>query len=175
MFTYTGKEIDPVNPQINQIDISDIAHALSMICRANGHFKHFYSVGQHSINCCLEAKARGYSEKVQLACLLHDAAEAYIADLIRPVKEQFAKYTVCEEKLKTIIFKKYGITHLNQKEQDQIKSVDDDVLFHEFMNINNIQFNEDIPRLYADLDFSEIGYDMVEKSFLIHFTQLLVS
>ena len=68
---------DPLHPNTDLIDIEDIAHALSMLCRANGHFKSFYSVGQHCINCAKEAKARGYSSFVQLACLLHDASEAY--------------------------------------------------------------------------------------------------
>ena len=47
--TYTGKLFDPTNPNIDGIDIVDIAHALSLLCRGNGHVKHFYSVGQHSI------------------------------------------------------------------------------------------------------------------------------
>ena len=56
--TYTGKLFDPTNPNIDGIDIVDIAHALSLLCRGNGHVKHFYSVGQHSISCYREAKAR---------------------------------------------------------------------------------------------------------------------
>ena len=55
--------------------IEDIAHALSLMCRANGHFKEFYSVGQHCIYCCEEAIKRGYSNTVALACLLHDASD----------------------------------------------------------------------------------------------------
>ena len=90
--TYTGIMIDPLHPDADQIVITDIAHALSMLCRANGHFKSFYSVGQHSINCIQEAKARGYSRKVQLACLLHDASEAYLSDVTRPVKAELPRY-----------------------------------------------------------------------------------
>lgn len=88
MITYTRTYITPLNPKPEQINIKDIAHALSLICRANGHFDYFYSVAQHSINCALEAKARNLSRKVQLACLLHDGSEAYIADIIRPIKEE---------------------------------------------------------------------------------------
>ena len=47
--TYTGVMFDPLNPESELIDILDIAHALSMLCRANGHFRNFYSVGQHCI------------------------------------------------------------------------------------------------------------------------------
>ena len=71
--TYSGEAFDPAQPDSQKIHIADIAHALSLLCRANGHFKRFYSVGQHCVNCALEAQARGYRPQVQLACLLHDA------------------------------------------------------------------------------------------------------
>ena len=48
--TYTGIIIDPIRPEEKLLCIEDIAHALSMLCRANGHFKTFYSVAQHSMN-----------------------------------------------------------------------------------------------------------------------------
>ena len=73
--TYTNRKINPVQPVAEDIVIEDIAHSLSLMTRANGHLTHFYSVAQHTINCYKEAKARGYSERVQLGCLLHDASE----------------------------------------------------------------------------------------------------
>ena len=76
IMTHSKKMFDPLHPKTELIDIEDIAHALAMLCRANGHFKTFYSVCQHSINCMHEAVARGYSRRVQLGCLLHDASEA---------------------------------------------------------------------------------------------------
>ena len=57
--TVTGKHFYPLNPNPQDIDIEDIAHALSLICRANGHFKYFYSVAQHCIACAEEAVERG--------------------------------------------------------------------------------------------------------------------
>ena len=84
--TYSKLRFDPVDPDPESIKIEDIAHSLSLLCRANGHFKRFFSVAQHSLNCCREAKARDYSEKIQHACLLHDASEAYLSDITRPVK-----------------------------------------------------------------------------------------
>ena len=79
--TVSGIHFYPLNPNPDDIDISDIAHALSLICRANGHFKYFYSVAQHCIACAEEAIERGYSLEVTLGCLLHDASEAYLCDV----------------------------------------------------------------------------------------------
>ena len=56
--TYTGIIMDPIKPEEKLICIEGIAHALSMLCRANGHFKTFYSVAQHSINCMKEAAGK---------------------------------------------------------------------------------------------------------------------
>ena len=94
ILTYTGIMFDPINPNADLIYIRDIAHALSLLCRANGHFKHFYSVGQHSINCAIEARARGFSARTQLGCLLHDGSEAYLSDVTRPVKVLMPEYLV---------------------------------------------------------------------------------
>lgn len=81
MQTYTGRKFTPLNPSPADIDIVDIAHALSMTCRFGGHCKQFYSVAQHSV---LMAEKAAPQDK--LRALLHDAAEAYIGDLIRPIK-----------------------------------------------------------------------------------------
>ena len=62
--TFTGKHFDPTKPDMAQVDIRDIAHALSLTCQENGHVKTFFSVAQHCINCALEAEARGYSREI---------------------------------------------------------------------------------------------------------------
>jgi 5'-deoxynucleotidase YfbR-like HD superfamily hydrolase len=117
--TYTGVLIDPLKPEADLIRIEDIAHALSMLCRANGHFKTFYSVAQHSINCMKEAAARGYSKRLQLACLLHDGSEAYLADITRPVKSELPKYKEIEEPLQALIWNKWLIDPLTAEEEVQ--------------------------------------------------------
>ncbi|MCL1880934.1 MAG: HD domain-containing protein [Oscillospiraceae bacterium] len=130
--TFTGEDLTPVTPNASQIHIKDIAHALSLMCRANGHFKHFFSVAQHSINCAKEAKSRGLSERIQLACLLHDASESYLSDITRPVKPHLPKYLEIEEGLQNAIYEKYLKTPLSEGEQNQVKQIDDDMLVHEF-------------------------------------------
>src|SRR5699024_6977623 len=96
----------------DEIRTEDIGHALSLICRANGQCSHFYSVAQHSLNCAEEAHKRNLSTRVQLGCLLHDASEAYISDIIRPVKKELGAYKRIEEKLQNEIYCAYGLSDL---------------------------------------------------------------
>ena len=68
MNLFSGHRIDPLHIKEDDIYLEDIAHALSLICRGNGHIKYFYSVAQHSLNCAKEAQSRGYSKHVVLSC-----------------------------------------------------------------------------------------------------------
>lgn len=86
--TFTGKQFWPLDPRPEEIDIRDIAHALSMLCRYNGHCLHFYSVAEHSI-----LVSKHVSAENALWGLLHDAAEGLgAADLLRPVKKNVSGY-----------------------------------------------------------------------------------
>ncbi len=86
METYTGRFVDAVDLKREDIDLRDIAHALSLICRFGGHCKRFYSVAAHSIHCHDQALRYGYSRDVAVLALLHDAGEAYWHDMGRPLK-----------------------------------------------------------------------------------------
>ncbi len=79
--TYSGKVIRPLDPDPAVICIEDIAHSLSNQCRWTGHCKAFYSTAQHSVGVSLACNLED-----ALWGLLHDAGEAYIADIPRPVK-----------------------------------------------------------------------------------------
>jgi hypothetical protein len=79
--TYRHHKFYPLSPRIEDIDIEDIAHALSCICRFTGHTKEFYSVAQHSV-----AVSHFCDEEDALWGLLHDASEAYLSDISRPFK-----------------------------------------------------------------------------------------
>jgi uncharacterized protein len=81
MQTYTGVQFWPMDPRQEEIKIEDIAHSLSNQCRYAGHCTSFYSVAQHSV---LVSKI--VPPEHQLWGLLHDASEAYLVDLPRPIK-----------------------------------------------------------------------------------------
>lgn len=84
--TYSGVAFDPVAPDPALIDIGDVAHALSNVCRYTGHVRTFYSVAQHSVLVARDLERRDLGHWA-LWGLLHDASEAYIADLAAPIKE----------------------------------------------------------------------------------------
>ena len=145
--TVTGIHFYPLNPNPKDIDIEDIAHALSLICRANGHFRHFYSVAQHCIACAEEAIERGYSPEVILGCLLHDASEAYLCDVTRPVKKHIPQYLQAEEKLQEVIWKRFIGRELTDAEKKLIFEIDDDILSMEFRLLMPEDLNEDYRKL----------------------------
>lgn len=106
IYTFTGKTIDPFDPDPNEIDVVDIAHALSFIPRFNGHTKKFISVAQHSLFVSSHCRP-----EEALIGLLHDASEAYINDIATPIKSQseFAFYRTMEDRLMAAIFQRYGL------------------------------------------------------------------
>lgn len=171
ILTYRKKEFYPLEPKIQDIDIVDIAHALSLLCRANGHFKHFYSVGLHSLNCAYEAKARGYSENVILGCLLHDGSEAYLADITRPVKKHLHKYLEIEDVLQSKIFEKW-IPTLTDDEKKQIFEIDDAILYYEFTTLFGEKIFDYVPKLLSTPRFEYIEFSKVEHEFSELFYEL---
>lgn len=131
MNTISGILLDPANVRPEDIRLYDIAHPLSLLCRGVGQVKHFLSIGQHCVNCAKEAKARGHSERVVLACLLHDGAEAYTSDVIRPVKVLLSDFDVVEDRFQEAIYEHFGLGDLTEEELAQVKAIDDDMLWNE--------------------------------------------
>lgn len=172
IMTHSHKMFDPLHPDTGLIDINDIAHALSMLCRANGHFKSFYSVCQHSINCAKEAEARGYSRRVQLACLLHDASEAYLSDVTRPVKAELPRYLEIEEPLQDCIWAKFLDQPLSPAEYDQVFEIDDAILAHEFINLMDAKIIEPTSVILSQPEFAFTGFEACTNAFLALFQKL---
>lgn len=169
--TYTGKHFDPVTPDKNLIDIRDIAHALSLICRGNGHVKTFFSVGQHCINAAKEAILRGYSDRVILACLIHDAGEAYLSDVPRPVKPSMPEYNQLEDRLLNMIYEKFLGSPLTEEEQRLVKSVDNDLLYYDLKELLNEVLDVPAPSLHISLNYNFVPFDEIEQNFLALYEQ----
>ena len=128
--TYTGKQFWPLMPRIEDIDIEDIAHSLSMQCRFGGHARYHYSVAQHCVLICERTKADGLTTTTRLAALLHDASEAYLVDFPRPVKQLMPEYAVAEERLQSVIHRRFQVD-VDDKTAALIKKLDDAILYDE--------------------------------------------
>jgi hypothetical protein len=170
--TYTRKRFNTLEPDEKDIDIEDIAHALSMMTRANGHFPEFFSVGQHSIQCCREAIARNYVPELALACLLHDASEAYLSDVTRPVKKNMPMYLQIEEQLQNMIYKKFLGFVPEGEEAMLVKNIDDACLYVEFLHFMSERVAPEEPVLMSSPDFMVRPMKDVEKEFTELFLKL---
>lgn len=106
--TATGAEFDVLDPDPANVRLHDIAHALSRQCRYAGHCRQFYSVAEH---CVHVARFLGRSHpQLGLAALLHDASEAYLVDIPRPIKKAMPQYRDIEDRLMMAIGERYGFT-----------------------------------------------------------------
>jgi hypothetical protein len=104
--TYSGRQFWPLTPKAEDLWIVDIAHALSHQCRFTGHVREFYSVAQHS--CLVHDLLVGSPCDIRFCALMHDASEAYLVDLAKPLKNRLHAYEAAEEYLMSVIAKHYG-------------------------------------------------------------------
>lgn len=123
--TVSGEVVSLHQPTPEMIFIDDIAHALGNICRFGGQVKRFYSVAQH----CLVVAAMA-PDNIKMEALLHDASEAYLGDVIKPLKVILGHvYTDIEDKFMCAITSRFG---LETKHMELIKPLDNLALEVEF-------------------------------------------
>src|SRR4051794_18390687 len=99
----SGLLFDLANPSASQVRIEDVAHGLAHTCRYAGQSKYFYSVAEHSV---LVSHVISHSN---LAALLHDAAEAFVGDMTRPLKQLLPQYKIVEKRIEQVIFDRFGV------------------------------------------------------------------
>ena len=137
--TFTGQYVNVFNPDINTINIEDIAHALSNQCRFGGHLPKFYSVAQHSLMCC-----QNVDDEYKLQALLHDASEAYLLDIPSPIKQGLSNYKDIENNLMICIAEKFGFKYPLDA---VVKKIDQDMLQFEW---DHLMLEK--PLVYFDYD-----------------------
>lgn len=116
--TYRGNRFYPAEPRVEDIDIEDIAHGLAYTCRFNGQTTAFYSVAQHSLIVC-----ELVPESLKREALLHDAAEAYLGDLVKPLKALLPEFVAIEHQVMAAIARAFGLgdwIHPDIKRADRI-------------------------------------------------------
>ena len=114
--TKSGRRVALLNPSPSQIVIGDIAHGLAHQCRFNGQTNKFYSVAQHSV-----LVASILPRELRLAGLLHDASEAYLGDVVQPLKELLPEYQAIEENFCKVLGMRFGV---NLQHNDAIRHAD---------------------------------------------------
>lgn len=119
----SGEYFDFTKPEESAFRISDIAHALGNLCRFNGHVTEFYSVAEHSYHCSFLVP-----KEHAMAALLHDAAEAYLGDVSRPLKHLLPEYKVIEERVEVALAAYFGLQY---PWSEEVKAADTLMLRHE--------------------------------------------
>lgn len=121
--TYTGKKVYFLHPDPETICIEDIAWALSNQCRFSGHTKRHYSVAEHSFHV-----SHHVPKQYALDGLLHDATEAYLVDIPKPIKQYLKGYAEMEKNLHRAIAVKFGV---EEEIPAPVKEIDTRILMNE--------------------------------------------
>ena len=187
--TVTGKHFDPMDPGNHDFNIVDIAHALSLICRGNGHIRFFYSVAQHSIACAEEAVARGYSPEVilglQRAIWQHFIGRDLTADEMNQIFEiddmmlsaefhqlmpeelnKDYRKLLSEFVLQRAIWQHFIGRDLTADEMNQIFEIDDMMLSAEFHQLMPEELNGDYRKLLSEFVCEYQNPQDVKKQFI---------
>ena len=145
--TISGKYVNVLNPNPDDIVIEDIAHSLAFMPRYGGHTHRFYSVAEHCIRCFYLA-----DPEFKFETLMHDATEAYLLDMMKPIKEVLRDYQALEDNLQKVICEKFGLPYPMSKE---VKEIDKAMLEMEWKHVvlRRGGFNRDYSSIQAKEEF----------------------
>jgi hypothetical protein len=146
--TKSGKIINVNNLQVSDIEIEDIAHALSMICRGYGNCRKFYSVAEHSIFVSGQLP-----ERYRLLGLLHDASEYLLGDVHRGIKYQLDVYLSMERWIQELIWIKFCPLQYNEEGLGLVHKADRSVLAAE---LEEVFFNQGMAKALIDTKPADI-------------------
>ena len=150
--TYTGKHFKPTEPDPELFDIADIAHALSLICRGNGH-----------------------ADRLVLAALLHDASECYMSDVPSPFKKELPEYNEREERMLSMIYEKFLGSDLTPEEKMQLNAIDKAMLWYDLTFLLGEKQESEAPELHIDLRYEVRAFGEVEEEYRRIFEEQLIT
>lgn len=169
--TAYGHKFDMFNIDPESLDIRDIAHALSMNCRFTGHINKFYSVAEHSVYC-----SHLVPKHLALEALMHDASEAYIADVASPIKKHLSNYKELEDTIMLAIAKKFGFNYPLSKEVKEadltMLSTEAHYLLPSHGTKDDVWFWAQRPAISAGIPPYGYAPDKAKETFLARFKEL---
>ena len=163
--TYTGKQFWPLDPRPEDVCIEDIARGLAMSCRYGGQVNKFYSVAEHAwlVSLCVPPQ-------YALVGLLHDASEAYISDIVRPVKRYIQGYATIEENLMQCISERFGF---EWPMPSIVKEIDNRMIVNERAAVKGDtgfywgEFGTALPITIYGLEHDEAEYTFIDRFYKI--------
>lgn len=166
ILTTSGFYFNFLEPENSRIEVFDIANALSRICRFNGQLLPnvpLYSVAQHSLHV-----SDLVPNEHKLVALMHDAAEAYIGDITKPLKQLLPDYKVIEKRVHKAIFERFG---LDPELPDCVKHADMVALATEqrdFMHAHDDEWQclagvHPSPDVLIPLDFEQVRASFIRR------------
>lgn len=125
--TYSGRKFWPTDPRADEVELIDLAHHLSMKCRYGGAARRFYSVAEHSV-----IVSQYVPEAFAREALLHDAAEAYVGDMVRPLKglPEMRAFGEIEDRIYPVIMERFGVVS-TAASRDAIAEIDNRIMADE--------------------------------------------
>lgn len=127
----SGGFLDLADPSPSSIVLGDIAVGLSRICRFGGQPRRWYSVAEHCVHAVRVAQGRGYSIDQVRAIALHDAAEAYVGDMIRPLRNIIREFGAVETQVQIAVFERFRVGR-HWLRADSFREIDDGLLVAEY-------------------------------------------
>lgn len=172
--TYSGLKYWLTDPHPDDVRIKDIAHALSMICRFGGHTMEYYSVAQHCVHCTdVIAQREPANILLQLHTLLHDSSEAFLGDVVRPLKLSLAGYSELEARTMDVIYEALQLPLPNVLDHAAIKLVDNELLMterKEFIQHRGHDWGIDVKPL--DIELGSLSPTAAEYQFITKYDEL---
>ncbi len=164
----SGKYFDLADPKPEQIDIQDIGSALAKICRFGGHCRRFYSVAEHLIHCKEQAEQDNLTPQEIAAVFLHDATEAYVGDMVKPLKIMLPEYQNIEARVEAAIGARFGIDF--ERHAAAVKKIDREMLIAErremFAADEKTWYGEKEVRRLIDVRWMYLAPTYVEGEFI---------
>ncbi|WP_435358332.1 hypothetical protein [Haloarchaeobius sp. DFWS5] len=150
--TQSGGSFRPFDPQPEAVRLADIAHGTANVCRAAGQSRFFYSVALHSVYVSDELGRMGESSTVQLYGLLHDASEAYMADVPGPLKPHLPNYRRAEAGVQAVVWEAFDLPEPTSAQWTAVKTADD--------RLQRYELPELIPSQDWEGERPDLGYDL---------------